>query len=217
MITIDGLVASGKTTICRRLSCRMGWDWLSTGVFYRGLAYIVNDLNLEKEDDWLQCIQSSDWKVQKSQKESCFFYKNLDITSKLYRPEIDQKASDLAQIMGVRKALLSFQRAQKDKDRGLLAEGRDCGMVIFPQAPLKIYLSADDHVRVQRRAQERNQSTKTVMEAQKQRDSKDSENTLNPSQNSVWTIRTDQFSIEEIENMIFEKAQSIFGSFHSKN
>ena len=212
IITVDGFVATGKTTLCQRLARRIGWDWVSTGIFYRGLAYMVLDLNLNTEQEWLNCIEKPFWKVRKSMEKTRFFYKDRDITLDLTQPKIDRKASDVARVSKVRQALIPYQREQKDKNKGLLAEGRDCGSVIFPQAEIKIYLTASGDVRAGRRAKERNQVPEEVMEAQQLRDQVDLKNTLNPNQNpeGIWTIQTDQSSLDEIENKVIEKAKSIF-------
>lgn len=215
IITIDGPSASGKTALCRRISQRWGhWDWLSTGVFYRGLAYMILDLKLKETEEWVECIKNTDWAVKKLKKNTQFLYKGKDLTPWIYNMEMDQKASDIARVPEVRRAFIPYQRSQKESKRGLLAEGRDCGTAVFPNAGLKIYLTAQDPIRAQRRTQERNEPLDVVMSAQKQRDKRDSERSLNPLKKaeSAWVVHTDQHSLDDIEDMVCRKAQTLFGS-----
>ena len=213
IITVDGPSASGKTALCQRLSAKLShWSWLSTGVFYRGLAYMAVYLNLTNQKEWLECIKSDYWKVEKSKSHTRFVYKGKDLTSLIYSMEIDQRASDIAKIPEIRKALIPYQRRQKEAHQGLLAEGRDCGTAIFPSAPLKIYLTAEDQVRAERRAKERNAQMDRVKGDQQLRDKQDSERPFNPlrkAKNS-WVIQTDQYSLDQIENMVFEKMSILF-------
>ena len=213
IVTVDGPAASGKTALCRRLSEKLScWSWLSTGVFYRGLAYMTIDLNLTSQEDWLKCITADYWKVEKSKSHTRFLYKGKDLTSLIYSMEIDQKASDIAKNPEIRKALIPYQRRQKEAHQGLLAEGRDCGTAIFPSAPLKIYLTAEDQIRAERRAKERNEQPDRVMGGQRLRDKQDSERPFNPLRKAqnAWVIQTDQYSLDQIENMVSEKMRVLF-------
>ena len=213
IITIDGPVASGKTELCRRLSDQLkNWDWLSTGVFYRGLAYMVTQSHLNHVDQWVDCIQNSQWEVKKATKQTHFFYKEKDITSLIYNLEMDQKASQLAACTEVRKAFIEYQRNQKEPHRGLMAEGRDCGTAIFPDATLKIYLTASLQVRAKRRAKERDEKEGVVIDAQKKRDKSDSERPFNPLKKpkDAWVIETDSYSIQAVTDMVYKKAHDIF-------
>ena len=213
IITIDGPSASGKTALCRRMAEKMdSWDWLSTGVFYRGLASIALDFNLTREDQWLEIVDGGEWKVQKGRKQTSFFYKGKNLDSLIYNASVDKKASELARSTLIRKALIPYQRAEKEDFRGLVAEGRDCGTAIFPKALLKIYLTAQDEVRAKRRAEERKEEMDSVIQAQKQRDKLDSERTFNPLKKAegAWTIFSDSYSLDEIEDMVYQKALSYF-------
>ncbi len=214
IITVDGPVASGKTVLCQRISKKwMDWEWLSTGVFYRGLAYMIIDLKLNQMKEWLECIENSLWKVEKAKERTRFLYQGKDLTPWIYNTEIDQKASDIARFPEIRRALIPHQRLQKNINKGLLAEGRDCGTAIFPEAELKIYLTAEDQIRAQRRVKERKEPAAQVIDAQKQRDKVDSERSFNPLKKAedAWVIKTDKYSLDQIEKMVLERAQLLFG------
>ena len=213
IVTVDGPAASGKSALCQRIARILpDWDWLSTGVFYRGLAYIIVKEKLESEEQWVKSLTRSPWEVKKEKQQTTFWYAGKNLTSDIYNIQIDAKASEVARCALVRSALIHYQKIQKEPHRGLIAEGRDCGTVVFPSAPLKIYLTAQDQVRAERRAKERNQKTDFIMSAQKKRDKRDSERTIAPLKipKGAWLIQTDQHSLDEIEKMVVEKIKNMF-------
>ena len=215
IITVDGPAASGKSALCRRLAERwQRWDWLSTGVFYRGLAYMLARFDLESNKaQWTACLNKNNWKVKKEKDKTLFFYDGQDVTSCIYNSKIDELSSQTAADSTVRQALINCQRSQKEEGRGLIAEGRDCGTVIFPSAPLKIYLTALDEVRSKRRAKERKQAAEAVISAQKKRDEQDLTRACNPLKKpeNAWVIETDQLSLDDIEKMVHQRACRLFG------
>ena len=214
LITVDGPLASGKSSLCARLAGRWPkWDWLSTGIFYRGLAYMILDQNLNKPQEWVQALKKNNWSVKKQKDKTCFFYRDQDITSKIYNHAMDVKASEISAQPLVREALAPSQRRQKEKGRGLIAEGRDCGTVIFPEAPLKIYLTARALKRAKRRAHERGQElTSVVIGAQKQRDRLDLERDCAPLRKpqSAWLIDTEKYSLDDIEKIVNDRVHLEF-------
>jgi len=214
VITVDGPVASGKTVLCQRLVQRLGcWDWLSTGVFYRGLAYMILELGLKNsEEKWPELIAEEKWKVEKEKHQTSFWYNGKNKTSLIYNAHIDKIASQVAENIPVRQALIPYQRAHKGEGRGLIAEGRDCGTAIFPLAPLKIYLTARDEVRAQRRARERNELPDRVISEQRKRDYSDSRRAFNPLKKpeGAWAIHTDQYSLDEMDEMVYKRIQGLF-------
>ena len=175
VITVDGPVASGKSALSQALANKIGWSWLSTGIFYRGLAFMALTKGLKEEKPIVELIKKEKWAVHLNKKQTCFIYSGENITSKLYTEEVDVMASTLAGFPLVRKALLPCQRACLQQNQtGLVAEGRDCGTVVFPQASLKIYLTASPSIRAKRRAQQRGTlPVGDVIALQKKRDEQD--------------------------------------------
>ena len=213
VITIDGLASSGKSTLSQLLAQKLNWSWLSTGVLYRGMAY-VGFKEQFNETEYLQFFQSGKWHIELTDLKSLFFYKGKDISSQLYAEEVDDQASLFSSKTVFRKALIPFQRAfyKAQSEQGLILEGRDCGTVLFPSAPLKIFLSAGEQTRAERRAKDRNQEKEAVFEAQKKRDKRDQNRffaPLIPPENS-WHLDTSQYNSEELAGFIYEKAQNIF-------
>lgn len=155
IITIDGPSASGKSTVARELARRLGIYYLNTGMLYRALGYLLihhcnyNEINLvnPQEADVAVCLKHKnliysydvDGKVH-------IFFQGLDITPHLKTSEIDRAASLVSAQPIARVKLLEFQRSFAEK-HDLVAEGRDVGSVVFPEAQIKFYLTASIEVR----------------------------------------------------------------------
>ena len=198
IITIDGLSSSGKSTLSCRLARELNWDWISTGVIYRGIAYIGNENQFEMED-YDKLIASTDWEVKLSPEKTLFFYKEKEITSKLYSPQVDEWASLLSANEELRKKLIPFQREFFiNYPKGLIAEGRDCGTIIFKEAPIKIFLKANEQIRASRRHLDRDQSESQTLKAQKERDRRDETRSFAPA------IEPDGSLVIDTEGQTFE-------------
>ena len=213
IITIDGLASSGKSTLSQLLAKKLNWPWLSTGVLYRGMAYVGFKENFS-EQDYLCFFQSKNWHIELTGLKSLFFYKGEDISSKLYAEDIDNQASLFSSKAVFRKALIPVQRGfyKPLSKKGLILEGRDCGTILFPSAPLKIFLSANEKTRAERRAGDRNQERGTVFQAQQERDKRDQNRSFAPliqPKNSLY-LDSGQKSSEELADFVYRKAQEIF-------
>ena len=209
IITIDGLASSGKSTLSQNLSKKLNWPWFSTGVLYRGMAYLGENWT---QKDYLDFFKSKDWEIRLSPSKSRFFYQNQDISSKLYQDRIDEQASSFSSNPIYRKALIPYQRAFYKPDRGLILEGRDCGTVLFPLAPLKVFLTAPDQTRAQRRAKDRNQQPEQIFKAQKERDRRDQTRLFAPvvEPKGALCLSAGDCTPEELVNIVYQKAYSIF-------
>jgi cytidylate kinase len=176
VVTIDGPAASGKTSVSRELAKRLGWSWVSTGAFYRGLAFCAHELNLDLNDEkeLSRLSESKRWKVEMTDENTLVYLDNQDVTEKINHEDVGNIASKISHFPVVRRSLLKPQRECADKTEGLVAEGRDCGTVVFPHAEVKIYLTASQENRAERRAKELGLSTAETVEAQTQRDHQDS-------------------------------------------
>lgn len=214
LITIDGPVASGKTSLSRCLASKLGCDWLSTGVFYRGIAYIALQKKFKQESQLLDLIKTAPWRVQLDTKKTRFIYNKKDITDYIYTDKVDIFASTLASFPLVRESLLSYQRdCFKNAKIGLVAEGRDCGTVVFPNAGVKIYLEAKDKIRATRRAQQRDGSVlNNVIHSQKERDKKDINRAKSPLRKhpQAFMINSDNLSLDDMVKKAYEYSRKQF-------
>jgi len=184
VITIDGPAASGKSSVSRELAKRLGFVWVSTGAFYRGLAYVA--LKKEVDLDDVVAVQSlcesKEWEIKLTPEKTCVVFQNQDVTDQINHEDVGSFASRISHHQSVRQALLQKQRDCAIGKKGLVAEGRDCGTVVFPSAPVKVYLTASSEFRAQRRALEQGSDLKEVESAQKIRDLQDSSRKAAPLQ-----------------------------------
>ena len=213
IITIDGLASSGKSTLSRLLSKKANWPWFSTGALYRGMAYIGSKYDFT-DQDYFDFFSSKKWHIKLSDKGSLFFYKDENISSKLYSEKIDHLSSLFSAKASFRKALIPIQRAfyNPRSEKGLILEGRDCGTIIFPSAPLKIFLSAKEEIRAKRRAVDRNQAEKMVFQSQKTRDERDKNRSFAPLREPQKALHLDSSAKnpEELADFVYWEAQKIF-------
>lgn len=215
VITIDGPAASGKTSVSRELARRLGWHWVSTGAFYRGLGYAAHRLNLNLADEQVlsDLSRSSQWRVEMSESQTHVYFGDEDVTSHIGKEEIGNVASRISSFPQVRASLLAGQRDCKARTEGLVAEGRDCGTVVFPDAEVKIYLTARSEDRAERRAKEQGGSAQAIMADQKQRDLQDSTRKTAPLQvpENALVIDTSTMGFEEVVSKVENHVRKSLG------
>jgi cytidylate kinase len=159
VITVDGPSGSGKGTVCRLLADKLGWDVLDSGAIYRvlSLAALHHQIALDNEEALVPLAANLDvqFLVDSQTNAGKVILEGEDVTSTIRNEEVGAAASKVAALPRVREALLRRQRAFKT-ERGLIADGRDMGTVVFQDAPLKIYLTASAQERARRRYVELN-------------------------------------------------------------
>ena len=211
VITIDGPAASGKSSVSRGLAKLFSIPWVSTGAFYRGLAYaaIQNKVDLTDKEALTELAMSDIWKVIMTQEKTQVWYKDQDVTELISQEDVGNVASKISHYSEVRSSLLDHQRQCAFKDRGLVAEGRDCGTVVFPQAEVKVYLTASSVHRAQRRAQELGLDEKELVIQQKQRDEQDSTRKVAPLQvpPDAFVVDTTQMTLNDVVEKIYQFAK----------
>lgn len=203
IVTIDGPAASGKSSVSRQLAAQLGWEWLSTGAFYRGLAYIaqVTGTPLDDENKLVELATSGRWSVETGAQRTQVLFEGRDVTDRIYMEEVGAAASKISHYPEVRKALLEAQRAfGKGQNGGLVAEGRDCGTVVFPHADLKIYLTAHSDSRALRRAKEEGLNLEKTLEAQRIRDIQDQTRAAAPLQvpENAEVVDTSELNLDQV-------------------
>ena len=206
VITIDGPAASGKTSVSRELSKFLGCPWVSTGAFYRGLAYAAQQLkvDLSNPEQLSELANDKIWRIELTQELTKAYFKNEDVTEQIGKEDVGNLASKISQYLEVRQSLLDLQRVCALQSECLIAEGRDCGTVVFPHAEVKIYLTANSENRAQRRADEQGEDKQAIAELQKQRDSQDSNRKVAPLQipNDALVVDTTKLDLSAVVETI---------------
>lgn len=212
LITIDGPSASGKSSVSRLLAKKIQWPWVSTGAFYRGLALSVLESKTPESDSAavLDLANSLRWQVHMTPEDTEVFLDQNNVTSLISGEEVGATASRISQIPAVRAALLQRQRDCFQATQGLIAEGRDCGTVVFPHAPVKIFLTATPAQRALRRSEESSANLQETLELQKQRDQQDSLRKAAPLKIADGALQIDSsfLTLEEVVTEIIAYARS---------
>ena len=150
VITIDGPSGSGKGTLSRKVATFLGWHFLDSGALYRLLALAAMRHAVSLENHSSLAVLAAHLDVVFAKNESQILLEGQDVTLEIRTETCAAAASKVAVIPEVREALLERQRAFLEPP-GLVADGRDMGTVVFPQAPLKIFLDASAQIRAKRR------------------------------------------------------------------
>ena len=152
VIAIDGPAASGKSSVARSVASTLGFLFVSSGHFYRALAWgtVIESIPDEALNDWLM---SRHLAVEEKENSISLLLDGKDATSHLSDPEVAAKVSQIASFPCMRDFVNSRLHALAE-ERDLVMEGRDIGSVVFPDTPWKFYLDASPEERARRRARE---------------------------------------------------------------
>jgi CMP/dCMP kinase len=146
VIAIDGPSASGKGTIAKRVAQALGFNYLESGALYRLVALLALRQGLDDEGAIADAAEHMAVAFQGDE----IFLEDQEVSFHIRHEEVGNRASEVARMPAVRRALLARQRAFREPP-GLVADGRDMGTIVFPDAALKIFLTASPEVRAQRR------------------------------------------------------------------
>lgn len=154
VITIDGPSGAGKGTVSRILADKLGWHLLDSGAIYRVLALAALHHDIPSDDELGLIALASDldvkFNVEEQKNLTHIILEGEDVTLSIRAEAVGNMASKIAALPRIREALLRRQRAFKELP-GLVADGRDMGTVVFPQAEAKIFLTASPEERGRRR------------------------------------------------------------------
>jgi CMP/dCMP kinase len=152
VIAIDGPAGSGKSTVARRLAHRLGLEYLDTGAMYRAVTFAALRRGIDPADT--EPVEKLAQAIDLEVTENHVRVDGVDATIEIRGPEVTRAVSLVAANPGVRTELVRRQREWTRQRGGGVLEGRDIGTVVFPDALLKVYLSARPEVRAERRAAE---------------------------------------------------------------
>jgi cytidylate kinase len=151
VIAIDGPAGSGKSTVARALAARLGLDYLDTGAMYRSVAFAALRRGIDPDDAVLVARLAEQVAIDVA---DTVTVDGVDATIEIRGPEVTRAVSAVAANPEVRRELRRRQREWANTHGGGVIEGRDIGSVVFPEADLKVYLTASDAERAGRRSKE---------------------------------------------------------------
>lgn len=186
IIAIDGPSGAGKSTLAKRLAKDLGFIYLDTGAMYRALALKVLREGVDLADDLkvAQLVGSTAIDLQGDWRALKVILDGVDVAGEIRTPEVSQMASKASALKAVRARMLELQRALGQRGN-VVAEGRDIGTVVFPDAQVKIFLDASAAERARRRCAELHDAGRAVdlnetLREIEERDQRDSERELAP-------------------------------------
>ena len=211
IIAIDGPAGSGKSTVSRLLAARLGYLYLDTGAMYRAVALQAKRKNIDLKDTEKisRLCLDLDLHFRSLDGATRLFLGAEDISAAIRSPDMDMLSSVISTIKEVREAMTLLQRKMAEQ-RGVVAEGRDMGTVVFPDAECKFFIDADPEVRAGRRYRERlargeKASRQEVEKELRKRDDQDMTRALAPlvPAKDAILLDTTNLTVEEVvETMV---------------
>ncbi|MEO1006885.1 MAG: (d)CMP kinase, partial [Cyanobacteria bacterium J06638_38] len=216
IVAIDGPAGAGKSTVTRRLAHQLGLLYLDTGAMYRAVTWLVMESGVAVDDyqaiaDLLPDLDLKLTSPNGAELPTVVHVNGQEVTNAIRTPEVTANVSAIAAQTAVREKLVIMQQ-QWGEQGGLIAEGRDIGTNVFPNAELKIFLTASVQERARRRWQDlQKQGRKDISLQQleqdiQQRDQQDSNRAIAPLKKAddALEIITDNLTIDEVINQIVE-------------
>jgi cytidylate kinase len=183
LVAIDGPVGAGKSTVARAVAQRLGFTYLDTGAMYRCVALAAID---DESADRVRPVAE----LQIDFAGDAVMLDHADVTAAIRTPEVSQRASQVATDVAVREALVERQR--KLTARGdWVAEGRDIGTVVRPDAELKVFLTASDEERAARRAAQTGRPVAEELADLRERDERDRTREASPLRRAEDAVEVD--------------------------
>ena len=212
VITIDGPAGAGKSTVARIAADKLGLPYLDTGAIYRAVTWrLIQDGTAPDETEKITAALKN---ISVSLSGGRVLVNGRDVTAEIRRPAIDAAVSSFSALRPVRDALIGFQRGQASE--GLVADGRDMGTVVFPDADLKIFLTADAEERARRRYKERvergeNADFDEILKYVNERDLYDMNREIAPLRPAPGCVILDstKMTIEEVTDVIVSLAREL--------
>jgi len=208
VLTLDGPSGVGKGTVASIIAQKLDWHLLDSGAIYRAFAIVAsnNDIKIDDIDGLLKLANNFDisFKLNSNHEPLNVYLNNAEVSSELRTEKTAALASQFAKIKSLRKTLLVKQRQFK-KLPGLVADGRDMGTVVFPDAPFKVFLTAEVEERAKRRLKQLQETgitgniSHTLAEVKKrdERDKNRQHSPLRPAKDAL-VIDTTNLSINEV-------------------
>jgi len=183
VIAIDGPSGSGKSSVSRAVATELGLDYLDTGSMYRAMTWFLQDLDIDITDPESVANAAKSEVIQPSidPSEPGVRVSGKDVSVEIRGPEVTQGVSAVSAVPAVRKLMVAAQREiAANSKAGIVVEGRDICAVVLPDAPVKLFITADPQARANRRAKETGHEVSTTINDLAKRDLADSTRTVSP-------------------------------------
>ncbi|WP_313478931.1 (d)CMP kinase [Stutzerimonas kunmingensis] len=215
VITIDGPSGSGKGTVAALLAGRLGWNFLDSGALYRLLAFAARNHGVDLTNEEALKVLAEHLDVQfgaaRDGHGMIIILEGEEVTESIRNEQVGAGASQVAALPVVRTALLQRQKAFREAP-GLVADGRDMGTVVFPDAPLKIFLTASAEERARRRylqlkARGDDVNLASLLDEIRERDERDTQRAVAPLKPADDAVQLDSttLSIDEVLQKILSE------------
>ncbi len=197
VLCIDGPAGSGKSSVGKKVAERLGFSFLDSGALYRGVGLLAfeNGISFEDGPALARKISETAFEFRRVEGQNTLFLDGRNVESDIRSPEAGDRASRVAVLPEVRSALMKAQRDMSERSN-LVAEGRDMGTVVFPDAQLKIFLWASPEIRARRRTLELLERGEKVEESKIlhdiiERDERDANRSIAPMKSAPNAIEID--------------------------
>jgi len=212
IVAIDGPAGSGKSTSAKIVARKLGYLYIDTGAMYRAITLLSIKNKISKDEDVVKLADKIDIKLDFVDGETKVKVDDQDVTREIRTREVNSLVSEISKIEGVRKILVKKQREMSDGNRGIVMEGRDIGTIVFPEADVKIFMTASIEARSERRMKEYMEkgtdiSLEDVKENLLSRDKIDSQRDVSPltKADGAVDVDTSKVSIPEQVNIILKE------------
>lgn len=155
IIAIDGYSSCGKSTLAKALAKELHYAYVDTGAMYRAvtLYFLDNDLDINDKADVLKALENIEIHFERTPHGNHVFLNSKDVENDIRTMRVSEMVSPVSTISAVRRAMVAQQQKMGNR-KGVVMDGRDIGTVVFPQAELKIFLTAETDIRAKRRFDE---------------------------------------------------------------
>ena len=214
IVAIDGPAGAGKSTIAQALALALDIPYLDTGAMYRMVTYAALRDGIDLQDE--NAVADVARRMNTVMSADRFFVDEVDVTDIIRGAQVTEAVSVVAALSEVRNELRAAQRAWVENAGGGVVEGRDIGTVVFPDATLKVFLTASPAIRAQRRVSQSGGDVLAIEEQIRKRDHLDStraDSPLRESKDSLFIDTTD-LSIEKVVQQIASSVADIESSSH---
>jgi cytidylate kinase len=213
IVAIDGPAGSGKCTSAKLIAKKLGYLYIDTGAMYRAVTYLALENNkIDDENGIIELARKSEIELKFKNAEVTVILNGKDVSKEIRSAHVNEHVSDVSKISAVRRLMVEKQREMSKKSNGVVMEGRDIGTIVFPDADVKIFLTASLDTRADRRAKEYiEKGSQVVLDEIKNnlsnRDKIDSNRSDSPltKANDAISIDTTNVTIDEQVNLILNQ------------